>query len=139
MAECLCISFLNDLDPSFLYFVFCVSYLYSENTVTFLSKKFIDRWWGRESGIFFFFVIMYDYGKTSISRCFSQTIPFLPFPQKTVFTVDPIKVPQTRGKDESALVQELTGEAQMLHESYRSRTSLMCFFSSLPRTQSTII
>jgi len=47
---------------------------------------------------------MYDYGKYSISRCISQMIPFLPFPQKTVFTVDPIKVPQTRDKGESALV-----------------------------------
>lgn len=31
---------------------------------------------------------MYDYGKASISHM----ILFLPFPQKTVFTVDPKKV-----------------------------------------------
>lgn len=52
------------------------------------------------------------------SCCLSQLIPFLPFPEKTVFTIDSIKVHQIRGKDESALIRELTGEAQMLHESY---------------------
>lgn len=78
-------------------------------------------------------------GKTAFSLLFHRWYTSYPFKRKTFLQQIPLNSPQTSGENESALLWELTSDAQMLHESYWSGISLMCFFSSLPRTQFKII